>query len=488
MVNSELQNHTNSEIENGLPKGLQMFPGEIDEDNNVHHRNGTVWTAAAHIITAVIGSGVLSLAWSIAQMGWIAGPIVLLFFAYVTYHTSILLADCYRSPDPVTGKRNQTYMDAIRANLGPVQVWMCGFVQYTNLWATAVGYTITAAISAVAIKRSDCFHSSGDNAPCHISNNPYMAGFGVVEIIFSQVPDFDRLWWLSIVAAIMSFTYSTIGLGLGIGKLIENKHLRGTITGISIGHATGELSKAQKGWQVLQSLGNIAFAYSFSMILIEIQDTLKSPPAENKTMKKATLIGVCTTTFFYMTIGCVGYATFGNSAPGNLLTGFGFYNPYWLVDFANACIVVHLVGAYQVYSQPLFAVVENWASKKWPKSRFIHHEYIVDVPCYGALPLNLFRLIWRTIFVIATTIVAMLLPFFNDVVGLVGAYGFWPLTVYFPIEMYINQKKIVPWTSQWIGLETLSVFCLLISIAAGIGSIEGIIQDLKHYTPFKTTY
>jgi amino acid permease len=79
---------------------------------------GNVMTASAHVITAVIGSGVLSLAWSIAQMGWIAGPSVLLLFAAVTYYTSCLLADCYRYPDPVTGKRNYTYMETVQANLG----------------------------------------------------------------------------------------------------------------------------------------------------------------------------------------------------------------------------------------------------------------------------------------------------------------------------------------------------------------------------------
>ena len=79
-----------------------------------------------------------------------------------------------------------------------------------------------------------------------------------------------------------------------------------------------------------------------------MQDTIRSSPPENKTMKRATLYGILTTTAFYMSVGCAGYAAFGNNAPGNLLTGFGFYNPYWLVDFANACIVVHLVGAYQV--------------------------------------------------------------------------------------------------------------------------------------------
>lgn len=80
--------------------------------------SGTIWSATAHIITAVIGSGVLSLAWSTAQLGWIGGPVALLCFAVITYVSSSLLADCYRSPDSVSGVRNPTYMDAVKVNLG----------------------------------------------------------------------------------------------------------------------------------------------------------------------------------------------------------------------------------------------------------------------------------------------------------------------------------------------------------------------------------
>lgn len=79
---------------------------------------GTMWTASSHIITAVIGSGVLSLAWATAQLGWIAGPAVMILFSFVTYYTSSLLSVCYRSGDSITGKRNYTYMDAVRSNLG----------------------------------------------------------------------------------------------------------------------------------------------------------------------------------------------------------------------------------------------------------------------------------------------------------------------------------------------------------------------------------
>ncbi|KAK9164513.1 hypothetical protein Syun_005415 [Stephania yunnanensis] len=363
-------------------------------------QSGNVWTATSHIITAVIGSGVLSLAWAIGQLGWVAGPTVMLLFALVILYTSNLLSQCYRSGDPSTGKRNHTYMDAVKANLGGRKVAVCGWIQYINLFGVAIGYTIAASISMMAVKRSNCLHESGGKDGCQMSSNGYMIAFGITEVIFSQIPDFDQVWWLSIVAAIMSFTYSTVGLSLGIAQV----------------------------------------------------------------------------------------AAFGDDAPGNLLTGFGFKNPYWLLDIANVAIVIHLVGAYQVYCQPLFAFVEKWSARKWNKSAFMAKEFELPLPLLGSYKLNFFRLTWRTIFVVVTTITSMLMPFFNDVVGILGAFGFWPLTVYFPVEMYIAEKKIGRWTTRWLGLQILSFTCLVVSVAAACGSVAGVILDLKSYKPFKTTY
>ncbi|KAL1543798.1 Amino acid permease 3, variant 2 [Salvia divinorum] len=459
-----------------------------DDDGRLK-RTGSIWTASAHIITAVIGSGVLSLAWATAQLGWVAGPTVMLLFAFVTYYTSVLLSTCYRTGDPDNGKRNYTYMDAVRSNLGGFQVKVCGAVQYMNLFGVAIGYTIAASISMKAIERSNCFHSKGDASPCRVSSNPYMIAFGVVEIVFSQIPDFDQIWWLSIVAAVMSFTYSTIGLGLGIGKVAESGKVMGSMTGISIGTVVGvqTIDETQKIWRSFQALGAIAFAYSYSLILIEIQDTIKSPPSEYKTMKKATLLSVAVTTVFYMLCGCFGYAAFGDLSPGNLLTGFGFYNPFWLLDIANAAIVIHLIGAYQVYCQPLFAFVEKTAADWFPDSKLIGREIALPIPGFR-YKVTAFRLVWRSVFVVLTTVISMLMPFFNDVVGILGAFGFWPLTVYFPVEMYIVQKKIPKWSSRWICLQTLSAACLIISIAAAVGSFAGVVSDLKTYKPFKTSY
>jgi len=97
-----------------------------------YHEPGDVWTTSSHIITAVVGSGVLSLAWAIAQMGWIAGPSVMILFSIVTLYTSSFLADCYRTGDPMFGKRNYTFMDAVSTILGTIDVGIralsCGFL------------------------------------------------------------------------------------------------------------------------------------------------------------------------------------------------------------------------------------------------------------------------------------------------------------------------------------------------------------------------
>uniref|UniRef100_A0A5B6YYB2 Putative Amino acid permease 6 n=1 Tax=Davidia involucrata TaxID=16924 RepID=A0A5B6YYB2_DAVIN len=454
----------------------------IDDDGR-SKRTGTLLTASAHIITAVIGSGVLSLAWAIAQLGWVAGPAVLMAFSFITYFTSTMLADCYRSPDPVTGHRNYTYMDVVRAHLGGVKVQLCGLAQYGNLIGVTIGYTITASISMVAVKRSNCFHKHGHDVKCSISNYPFMIIFATIQIILSQIPNFHKLSWLSILAAVMSFAYSSIGLGLSIAKLTGGGHVRTSLTGVTVGV---DVSGSEKVWRTFQAIGDIAFAYAYSTVLIEIQDTLKPHPPENKVMKKASLVGVSTTTLFYVLCGCIGYAAFGNKAPGNFLTGFGFYEPFWLIDFANVCIAIHLIGAYQVFCQPIFGFVESQCHKRWPESKFITTEHAVDIPFFGVYCINFFRLVWRTSYVMVTAVIAMILPFFNDFLGLIGAASFYPLTVYFPIEMHIAQSKIPKYSFTWIWLKILSWACLVVSLVAAAGSLQGLAHDLKSYKPFKT--
>ncbi|XP_019098006.1 PREDICTED: probable amino acid permease 7 isoform X1 [Camelina sativa] len=425
---------------------------ELQLHDSVSTRTGTLWTAVAHIITGVIGAGVLSLAWAMSELGWIAGPAALIAFAGVTLLSAVLLSDCYRYPDPETGPlRLNSYSQAVNLYLGKKNQMVCGFFVYITLFGCGIAYTIVTATCIRAIMRSNCYHREGHSATCSYgdNNNYFMLLFGLLQIFMSQIPNFHNMLWLSIVAAIMSFAYSSIGLGLAFDKIIEKRQIEGSIKG------SPAENRGAKVWLVFQALGNIAFSYPFSTILLEIQDTLKSPPAEKQTMKKASMAAVIITTFFYLCCGCFGYAAFGDSTPGNLLTGFGFYEPFWLVDFANACIVLHLVGGYQVYSQPIFAAMEISLTEKYPQKKFIARFYDFKLPMLrgGTVRLNPMRMCVRTIYVVITTGVAVMFPYFNEVLGVLGAIGFWPLAVYFPVEMCIMQKKIQSWTRPWLLLR-----------------------------------
>ncbi|KAI8014910.1 putative amino acid permease 7 [Camellia lanceoleosa] len=370
----------------------------------------------------------------------------MLFFASITILSAFMVCNCYRSPDTENGPaRNHSYLKAVWRILG------INVAKFT------------------AIQRANCYHKEGQNPACKFGNNSYMLLFGIVQIIMSQIPDFHGMEWLSIFSAIMSFTYSIIGSALGLAKVIGDGYIKGDIVGVQTSNAT------QKVLLVAQALGDIAFAYPFSIILIEIQNTLKSPPPEKVTMKNASMMATCITTIFYLLSGGFGYAAFGNSARGNLLTGFGFFEAYWLIDFANMCVAVHLVGAYQVFSQPQFAMVERWAAEKFPSSGFVNDNYILVLPLLPAFRLNLFRLCFRTAYVASTTGVAIIFPYFNQVLGVAGTLNFWPLIVYFPVEMYIVQKNIGKWTRKRITLHIYSSICLLVATFALVGSIEGLI-------------
>ncbi|KAJ0522245.1 putative amino acid transporter, transmembrane domain-containing protein [Helianthus annuus] len=441
---------------------------EFDDDGQIK-RTGTWISASAHIITAVVGSGVLSLTWCLAQLGWIFGSFLLVVFAVISWYTCTLLTNCYRSPHPVTGARNYNYMQAVKTNLGGRQYIICAIAQYGTLIGVSIGYTITSSISMGAIKRSNCFKKYGHDKGCHTLNSPFLLIVACIELVLSQLPNFHKLSFLSIIAAIMSFVYSTIGMGLSIAKIA------GGLPKTSIGMPTREdVSSKDKTWDIFCAIGDIAFAYGFADVLVEIQDTLKSNPPEHKVMKTATTVGISASTLFYMLCGLLGYAAFGNDAPGNYLTGFGFYDPFWLVDIANLCIAIHLLGAYQVIMQPVFGFIENWSRRKWPERRFINKEYAI-----GFFRINLFRLTWRSTYVILATLVAMMFPFFNAFLALIGSTTFWPLTVYFPIEMYIVQAKIRRNSFRWIWLRALSLVCLLVSCLAAAASIRGLVGSVQ---------
>lgn len=125
----------------------------------------------------------------------------------------------------------------------------------------------------------------------------------------------------------------------------------------------------------------------------------------------------------------------------------------------------------QVFSQPLFASVEQYFREKYPNSIFVTG----DLKQISALRLNPLSLCFRTAYVAFTTGFSILFPYFNQVIGIAGAINFWPIVVYFPVEMYLAQKHIERWTKRSVFLRVYCFVTLIVILYAFIGSIKGLI-------------
>jgi hypothetical protein len=149
-----------------------------------------------------------------------------------------------------------------------------------------------------------------------------------------------------------------------------------------------------------------------------------------------------------------------------------------------------LIGCIQVFAQPIFARLESCVACRWPDAKFINATYYVRLLPWASSSATVavapLKLVLRTILIMFTTLVAMLLPFFNAVLGLIGALGFWPLSVYFPVSMHVARIGIRRSEPRWWTLQAMSFVCLLISVAASIGSVQDIVHNLKAAAPFKT--
>lgn len=375
-------------------------------------------------------------------------------------------------------------------------------------WTLCIfAYTVGAGISGRQVLVVTGHMSPDDNLW------PIMLVFGAIECVISQLPSLNDAHWSSAVGAFMSMGYSLVTLGLCAAKAYNHQ---GTIGGIP------DLTPANRAFGIMNSLGAIAFAYSFSAVLMEIEDTIKDPnedrpPAEAlprtlsrpsarngwvdlarasrgteadsmgrprlshsslslytpyavvNIMKRAVLVSLTVSYLLYISVAITGYMAFGNSVNGQVLATPNL-GPVWAVVLGNVMVFAHMISAVQVFSQPFFVLCEGKLFKRFPDA-------------FGSRSQLGIRLVFRTSYVALCTFISCLIPFFIQIMGLVGAIVYWPITVLFPILMWL---AIYP--HKWFhaaGLQTVNVLMALVAIAAATGSVRLIITNASSYTLFK---
>ncbi|KAF8010993.1 hypothetical protein BT93_J1585 [Corymbia citriodora subsp. variegata] len=278
--------------------------------------------------------------------------------------------------------------------------------------------------------------------------------FASVHFVLSHLPNFNSISGVSLTAAVMSVSYSTIAWGASVDKGVQ--------PGVQYSYKSS--STAGKVFNFFSALGDVAFAYAGHNIILEIQATIPSTPEKPSKgpMWRGVIVAYIIVAFCYFPVALIGYWMFGNSVDEDILITLN--KPKWLIAMANMFVVIHFIGGYQIYAMPVFDMIETVLVKK------LHFK-----------PSGMLRFVARTAYVAFTMFVAITIPFFGPLLSFFGGFASAPTTYFLPciiwLIIYKPKKFSLSWWANWVCI----ILGVLLMILAPIGGLRQIIIKAKTY-------
>lgn len=422
----------------------------LESKGNWHH-------AGYHLTTSIAAPALLSLPFAFAALGWFAGILCLIVGAAVTFYSYNLLSLVLERLES-EGNRHLRFRDLARDILGPKWSRLTvAPIQFAVCLGSVIGSTLLGGQSLKFIYL--IYHPNGS-----IKLYEFIIIFGIVMLFLAQMPSFHSLRHLNLISLILCVLYSicVVGGSIHAGNSKLNAEKDYSFTGSSVSKVFGAFN----------SVAIIATTYG-NGIIPEIQATL-SPPVSGKMFKGLCICyTVVISTFFSVAVS--GYWAFGNQAAGNIFNNFAPAGepslvPNWLLFTANICVLLQLFAVALVYSQPTFEVLEG-KSGDTNQGKFSVRNLIP-------------RLFLRSVYVSVATLIAAMLPFFGDINGVIGAFGFMPLDFVFPLVFYNltfkpSKRSLIFWINTLIAV----VFSIM-GVLGCIAAIRQISVDANSYKLF----
>lgn len=428
------------------PQPPKEIPSDEKWEGDGRAREAKWWYSTFHTVTAMVGAGVLSLPYAMAYLGWGPGTVMMILSWCVTLNTMwqmIQLHEC------VPGVRFDRYSDLGKHAFGPkLGAWIVLPQQLIVQVGCNIVYMVTGGNCLKKFMELSCINCT------KFRQSYWICIFGALHFFLSQLPNFNSVSGVSLAAAIMSLSYSTIAW---VGCIARGRTPK-------VSYAYKKTSGIDYMFRVFNSLGQISFAYAGHAVALEIQATIPSTPEKPSRipMWKGALGAYFINALCYFPVAFIGYWAFGQDVSDNVLVGL--QRPSWLIASANLMVVIHVIGSYQVYAMPVFELIE---AKVKTRVKFSSEVML--------------RLIVRSAYVAFTLFLGVTFPFFGDLLGFFGGFGFAPTSYFLPSIIWLKVKKprkfSVSWFINW-GCIFIGVF---IMVASTVGGFRNIIADSSTY-------
>ncbi|CAH9112370.1 unnamed protein product [Cuscuta epithymum] len=397
----------------------------------------------------MVGAGVLSLPYAMSHLGWGPGVAVLIISWAVTLYTLWQMVEMH---EMIPGKRFDRYHELGQQAFGEkLGLWIVVPQQVVVEVGVDIVYMVTGGKSLKKVHDLVC-------KDCKDMKLTYFVMiFASAHFVLAHLPNFNSISGVSLAAAIMSLSYSTIAWGTAVSKGVQPDVSYGSVATTASGSV----------FSFFGALGDVAFAYAGHNVVLEIQATIPSTPGKPSKgpMWRGVLVAYLVVAICYFPVALIGYWMFGNAVEDNIL--ISLEKPTWLIAVANMFVVVHVIGSYQIYAMPIFDMVETFLVKK-----------LMFRPSWYL------RFIVRNTYVALTMFIAICIPFFGGLLGFFGGFAFAPTTYFLPCIMWLiiyrPKKFSLSWFINWI--------CIILGVAlmilAPIGALRAIVLEAKSYKFF----
>ncbi|XP_048231363.1 GABA transporter 1 isoform X2 [Ricinus communis] len=409
-----------------------------------------------HLTTSIVGSAIFSLPFAVAFLGWGFGVVCIILAALVTFYSYNLLCVVLEHRAQL-GNRHLRFRDMATDILGPGWgKYFVGPLQFVICYGAVISGTLLGGQSLKFI-----FLLCNSNGKLQLYQ--FIIIFGGAILLLAQMPSFHSLRHINFVSLILCLAYTvcvTAGsIHIGNSKNSPPKNYS------RVG------SQENRFFDSINAISIVSTAYACG-IIPEIQATI-APPVKGKMFKGLCICyTVAVTTFFSVAIS--GYWAFGNQAKGTVLTNFMVDGkpllPPWFLLMTNSFILLQLVAITVTYLQPTNELFE----KRFANPR------MDELSIRNVIP----RLIFRTLSVTIGTLIAAMLPFFGDIMALLGAFGCIPLDFILPMVFYnVTFKPSKQTLIFWINTLIAIVSSTLAAVGA-VASVRQIVVDAKMYSLF----
>ncbi|CAN1187948.1 Lysine histidine transporter 1 [Linum perenne] len=412
-------------------------------------RNAKWWYSAFHNVTAMVGAGVLSLPYAMSELGWGPGVVILLLSWIITLYTLWQMVEMH---EMVPGKRFDRYHELGQHAFGEkLGLYIVVPQQLIVEVGVCIVYMVTGGRSLKKAYEVLCQES--DNCK-DIKLTYFIMIFASVHFVLSHLPNLNSMSSVSLAAAVMSLSYSTIAWTTSIKKGIQQ----------DVQYGYKAKSTAGTVFNFFSALGDVAFAYAGHNVVLEIQATIPSTPEKPSkiAMWRGVVVAYIVVALCYFPVALIGYWMYGNSVDDNILISLD--KPAWLIAMANIFVVFHVIGSYQIYAMPVFDMIETVFVKKLKFK-----------------PSWVLRFCIRNFYVALTMFIAITFPFFGGLLGFFGGFAFAPTTYFLPCVMWLSickpKRFSLSWWTNWICI----VLGVMLMVLSPIGGLRTIIISAKGY-------